>query len=45
MSNEIKNAGTKGYILLFGFLALLLFVILVVTIYQANFDYIPEVSR
>ena len=45
MSDEIKNAGTKGYILLFGFLGLLLFVILVVSIYYANFNYIPEVVR
>lgn len=45
MSDEIQNAGTKGYILLFAFLGFLLFVILVVSIYYANFNYIPEVSR
>lgn len=45
MSDGVKNAGSKGYILLFGFLALLLFVILVVSIYYANFNEIPEVGR
>lgn len=43
MSDEIKNAGTKGYILLFGFMSLLLFVILVVTIYKANMNGVPVV--
>lgn len=45
MSDEIKNAGTKGYILLFGFTALLLFVILVVTIYNANMNGVPVIER
>lgn len=45
MSDEIKNAGTKGYILLFGFMSLLLFVILVVTIYKANMNGVPVVVR
>ncbi len=37
MSEEIKNAGGKGYCLLYGFIGLLLFVILVVAIYKYNF--------
>lgn len=37
MSNEIKNAGKKGYCLMYFFIALLLFIILVVGIYQYNF--------
>ncbi|MEL6141356.1 MAG: hypothetical protein AAFU67_07040 [Bacteroidota bacterium] len=45
MSDEIKNAGSKGLILWYSFIALLLFVILVVSIYYANFDYIPEIQR
>ncbi|MEM9835447.1 MAG: hypothetical protein AAF828_03025 [Bacteroidota bacterium] len=44
MADEIKNAGSKGYILLFGFISLLLFVILVVSIYYANFDGVPQVN-
>lgn len=42
MSDEIKNAGKKGYILLFLFIFLLLFVILVVSIYQYNGKFLPE---
>jgi hypothetical protein len=45
MSDEIQNAGSKGYILLFGFVAFLLFVILVVSIYKANMAFVPEVVR
>lgn len=45
MSDEIQNAGTKGYLLLFGFLAFLLFVILVVSIYNANMDFVPTIQR
>jgi hypothetical protein len=37
MSDEIKNAGSKGYCLLFFFVGLLMFIILVVSIYQYNF--------
>ncbi len=42
MSEEIKNEGTKGYVILGVFLFLLLFVILVVYIYQRNFQYLPS---
>ncbi len=45
MSDEIKNAGTKGYILFYSLLALVLFIILVVSIYNANFNGIPEITR
>ncbi len=41
MSEEIKNAGSKGYCLMFAIIAFLLFVILVVAIYQYNFKFIP----
>jgi hypothetical protein len=40
MSDEVKNAGSKGYCLMYFFIALLLFVILVVSIYQYNFKFI-----
>jgi len=42
MSEEIKNEGAKGYVILGIFLFLLLFVILVVYIYQRNFQYLPS---
>ncbi len=42
--SEVSNAGRKGYCLLIGILALLLFVILVVAIYYANFNNIPQVQ-
>ncbi len=42
MSDEIKNAGTKGYVILGVFIFLLLFVILVVSIYQRNFAFLPS---
>ncbi len=45
MSDGVKNAGTKGYILFYSLLAFLLFIILVVGIYYANFDQIPVVTR
>ncbi len=45
MSDEIHNAGNKGYILLAGFTTLLLFVILVVGIYKANMVGVPVVVR
>lgn len=38
MSDEIKNAGIKGYCLLFAAIGLLLFVVLVVSIYNANWN-------
>ena len=42
--SEIKNAGTKGYVILFGFLFFLLFIILVVSIYKANMSGVPVVQ-
>lgn len=42
MSDGIKNAGQKGYFILYGFIFLLLFVILVVSIYNYNFKFLPE---
>jgi hypothetical protein len=42
MSEEIKNEGTKGYVILGIFLFLLLFVLLVVYIYQRNFLFLPS---
>ena len=42
MSDEIKHAGIKGYVLLGGVIALLLFVILVVYLYKANQAFVPE---
>lgn len=40
--SEIKQAGTKGYVLMGGFIALLLFVILVVYLYKANQNFVPQ---
>ena len=40
MADEVGNAGAKGYCLLVLFLAFLLFVILVVGIYQYNFRFL-----
>ena len=40
--SEIKQAGIKGYVLMAGFLGLLLFVILVIYIYKANQAFVPE---
>ena len=42
MSDEIKHAGSKGYLLMGGFIALLLFVILVVYLYKANQNFVPQ---
>lgn len=42
MSDEIKSAGTKGYVVLGTVLALLLFVILVVFVYKYNQNFVPE---
>ena len=42
MSDEIKHAGSKGYVLMGGFVALLLFVILVIYLYKANQNFVPE---
>lgn len=39
--SEIKNAGGKGYCLMTFFILMLLFVILVVSIYQVNFKFLP----
>lgn len=41
---DVSNAGTKGYILLFGFIAFLLFVVLVTYVYYYNFNSIPAVQ-
>lgn len=38
--SEIKNAGSKGYCLMYLFIGLLLFIILVVAIYQWNFKFL-----
>ena len=38
--SEIKNAGGKGYCLIYFFIGLLLFIILVVAIYQWNFKFL-----
>ncbi len=40
MADEIKNAGSKGYCLLYGFIAFFLFIILVVSVYQYNFKFL-----
>jgi hypothetical protein len=40
MGDEIRNSGKKGYLILGAFIFFLLFVILVVSIYQYNFKYI-----
>ncbi|MGB3801600.1 MAG: hypothetical protein WA952_17420 [Lewinella sp.] len=42
MSDEIKHAGIKGYLVMGGVIALLLFVILVVYLYKANQAFVPE---
>lgn len=42
MADEIKNAGSKGYFLLIMFLSFLLFIILVVSVYQYNFKFLPQ---
>ena len=41
MSDEIKDAGIKGYVVMGGVIALLLFVILVVYLYKANQAFVP----
>ena len=38
MSEEIKNSGTKGYVIMGAAIAFLLFVVLVVYIYGRNMD-------
>ncbi len=40
--SEIKSAGIKGYVILGTFIALLLFVILVVYLYKYNNTMVPE---
>jgi hypothetical protein len=42
MSDEIKNVGGKGYTLLFLFVAFILFIVLVVSIYNYNFRFLPN---
>ncbi len=39
--SEIQKAGEKGYCLMYFFIFLLLFIILVVGIYNANFKFLP----
>lgn len=38
--SEVENAGRKGYCLMYFFIFLLLFVILVVGVYQYNFKFL-----
>ncbi|WP_157974328.1 hypothetical protein [Lewinella sp. IMCC34183] len=40
--SEIKHAGTKGYLIMGGVIAFLLFVILVVYLYKANQAFVPQ---
>ena len=40
--SEIKHAGIKGYVLLGGFVALLLFVFLCIYLYKANQAFVPD---
>ena len=40
--STIKHAGIKGYLLLGGFVAFLLFVILVIYLYKANQAFVPD---
>ncbi len=40
--SEIKSSGTKGYVILGTAIAFLLFVFLVVYLYKANNDGVPE---
>ena len=40
--SEIKQAGIKGYVVMGAFIGLLLFIILVVYIYKANQDNVPQ---
>lgn len=39
--SEVKSAGIKGYVVMGAFIALLLFVILVVFIYKYNQNFVP----
>ena len=43
--SEIKNSGIKGYALMGAFLALLLFVILVVYLYKYNNNFVPDTPQ
>lgn len=40
--SEIKQAGIKGYALLGAAIGLLLFILLVIYIYKANQNFVPE---
>ncbi|WP_420457710.1 hypothetical protein [Neolewinella sp.] len=40
--SEIKHAGIKGYVLMGGMIAFLLFVLLCIYIYKANQAFVPE---
>ncbi|MFK7932793.1 MAG: hypothetical protein AB8G22_04745 [Saprospiraceae bacterium] len=44
MSDEIKNAGTKGYIFAGVISFIILFVLLLIYIYQYNFKFLPVVG-
>lgn len=39
--SEVKSAGIKGYVVMGAFIALMLFVILVVFIYKYNQNFVP----
>jgi len=41
MGDEIRNSGKKGYLILGAFIAFLLFITLVISIYQYNFKFLP----
>ena len=40
--SEIKQAGIKGYVILLSFIGLLLFVALVIYVYKANNNGVPQ---
>ena len=41
MSEEIQDRGRKGRVMLYMFVAFLLFIVLVVAIYNYNFKFLP----
>ncbi len=42
MSDGVKDAGTKGYKLLFWFIAIALIVALMIYVYRYNMRFLPE---
>ncbi|MGB3546480.1 MAG: hypothetical protein WBA17_05870 [Saprospiraceae bacterium] len=42
--SEVKNAGTKGYAILFAIIGFFLFMLLLMYVYNYNFRFIPEVN-